>query len=83
MQNVAASGMPTSTPKRRISRSVMSTYGRDTSAVVSATVVAAVTAPRATGSAINSADRNWLDTSPRTGMRPPACPPAAPIASGG
>ena len=53
------------------------------SGVVSVTVVAVSRAPCATGSAISNADRNWLETSPRIGTRPPARPPAGPIASGG
>jgi hypothetical protein len=53
------------------------------SVVVSSTRVAVVAAPLARGNAINSADRNWLDTSPRIGTTPPARAPASPIRSGG
>jgi D-alanyl-D-alanine carboxypeptidase/D-alanyl-D-alanine-endopeptidase (penicillin-binding protein 4) len=46
-------------------------------------VLAAARAPPASGSAIRSAERNWLDTSPRISIVSPARAPLGPIASGG
>ena len=58
-----------STPKRASRLVVIATYGLEISSPTTSIESAAPRRDASSGSAISSADRNWLDTSPRTATR--------------